>query len=104
MSDNLTKDERMLIIQQIDDKWNGIDIGYKNIKVKTKIELNIDGSVTKVEITSITCPPEANQICAFVAESIKKIVKEASPIKNLRPDRHDIWKTVELDFHLSSIK
>ena len=106
MSDNLTKDEKMLIKRQIEDQWSTVDLKniIENIKVKTKIELDIDGSVTKAEITSFTCPPEADKICVFMVESIKKAVKKASPIKNLRSDRYDVWKTFELDFYPGVIK
>ena len=99
MSNDLTIDEKMLIKRQIDNNWEQPVGNLESITVKTKLELDIDGSVTKAEILSINCPPGADQICVLVAESAKRAVKKASPIKNLKPDRHDIWKTVELDFY-----
>jgi len=104
MSDDLTTNEKMLVKQQIDDKMRYFVDDLENIKVKTKLELDIDGSITQAEIISITCPPGVEKICEIMAETTKKAAKKASPIKNLRPDRHDIWKTVELDFYLGSYK
>ena len=90
--------EVMFIKSQIQDKWAQPVGNLENIQVKVKIELAIDGSVTKVDIISINCPLGADQFCQLVAESAVKSVKKASPIKNLRPDRYDIWKSFDLDF------
>ena len=103
MSNDLTIDEKMLIKRQIDNNWEQTVGNLESITVKTKLELDIDGSVTKVDIISINCPAGGEQFCQLVAESTIKAVKKASPIKNLRPDRHDIWKTVELVFDRSSL-
>ncbi len=102
MSDDLTTNEKMLVKQQIDDKRRDFIDDLENIKVTISLELEIDGTITKAEIKSITCPPGAEEMCRLVAETTKKAAKKASPIKNLRPDRHDIWKTIELVFDLSS--
>ena len=91
--------EKMLIKQQIENNWTQVIGDLENIKVKISLELEIDGTVTKAEITSITCPPGAEQICQLVAETTKRAAKKASPIKNLRPDRYDIWKKFDLDFY-----
>ena len=91
--------EIMIIKSQIEDRWVQPVGDLENITVKTKLELDIDGTVTKAEIISITCPPGAEKICPLVAQTTQKAAKKASPIKNLRPDRYDIWKTVELDFY-----
>lgn len=104
MSDDLTTNEKMLIKRQIEDKWVQPVGDLENIIVKTKLELDIDGTVTKAEIISITCPPGTEQICPLVAETTQKAAKNASPIKNLRTDRYDIWKTVELDFYPGNYK
>ena len=90
--------EVMFIKNQITDKWARPVGNIENIKVKVKIELAIDGSVTKADIISINCPAGGEQFCQLVAESTIKAVKKASPIKNLRPDRHDIWKNFDLEF------
>ena len=96
--------EIMIIKSQIEDKWVQPVGDLENIIVKTKLELDIDGTVTKAEIISITCPPGTEQICPLVAETTQKAAKNASPIKNLRTDRYDIWKTVELDFYPGNYK
>jgi hypothetical protein len=99
VSDGLSKDEKILIMSQVEDKWIPVVGDRKNIKVTISLELEIDGTVTKAEIKSITCPPGAEQICQLVAESAKRAVKNASPIKNLQPDRYDLWKKFDLDFY-----
>jgi hypothetical protein len=91
--------EIMIIKSQIEDKWVQPVGNLKNINVKISVDLEIDGTVIKADIVSINCPAGADQICQLVAESAKKAIKKASPIKNLRPDRHDIWKTIDLDFY-----
>jgi membrane protein involved in colicin uptake len=95
--------EKMLIKQQIEDNWTQVVGNLENIKVKISLELEIDGTVTKADILSINCPPGADQICQLVAETTKRAVKKASPVKNLRPDRYDIWKKFDLDFYPGSM-
>ena len=97
--DSLSKDEKLLIMSQVEEKWIPVVGDLENIKVKVSLELEIDGTVTKAEIKSITCPPRAEQICQLVAESAKRAVKNASPIKNLQPERYDLWKKFDLDFY-----
>ena len=99
MSDDLTTNEKMLIKRQIEDKWVQPVGDLENITVKTKLELDIDGTVTKAEIISITCPPGAEEMCRLVAETTKNAAKNASPIKNLQPDRYNIWKNFDLIFN-----
>ena len=93
----------MLIKQQIEDNWTQVVGNLENIKVKISLELEIDGTVTKADILSINCPPGADQICQLVPETTKRAVKKASPVKNLRPDRYDIWKKFDLDFYPGSM-
>lgn len=97
--DSLSKDEKILIMSQVEDKWIQVVGDLKNIKVRISLELEIDGTVTKAEIKSITCPPGIEQTCQLVAESAKRAVKNATPIKNLQPERYDIWKKFDLDFY-----
>ena len=97
--DSLSKDEKILIMSQIDDNWKKVIGDLDNIKVKINLELETDGTVTKADITSITCPPGAEQTCQLVAESAKRAVKNASPIKNLQPDRYNLWKKFNIDFY-----
>jgi len=102
--DSLSKDEKLLIMSRVEEKWIPVVSDLENIKVKVSLELEIDGTVTKAEIKSITCPPGIEQTCQLIAESAKRAVKNASPIKNLQPERYDIWKTVELDFYPGNYK
>jgi len=95
----LSKDEKMIIKRQVEDKWIPVVGDLDNIKVKISLELETDGTVIKAEITSITCPPGAEEMCRLVAETTKSAVKNASPIKNLRLDRYDIWKKFNIDFY-----
>lgn len=99
MSDDLTTDEKMLIKRQVEDKWIPVVGDIENIKVKISLELEIDGTVTKAETTSITCPPGGEEMCRLVAETTKNAAKNASPIKNLQPDRYNIWKNFDLIFN-----
>ena len=95
--------EKMLIKQQIEDNWTQIIGNLENIKVKISLELEIDGTVIKADIINISCPAGADQICQLVAETTKRAVKKASPVKNLRPDRYDAWKKFDLDFYPSNM-
>ena len=97
--DSLSKDEKILIMSQVEDKWIQVVGDIENIKVKISLELEIDGTVTKAETTSITCPPGGEEMCRLVAETTKNAAKNASPIKNLQPDRYNIWKNFDLIFN-----
>ena len=104
ISDGLSKDEKTLIKHQIENKWIPVVGDFENIKVTISLELEIDGAVTKAEITRLTCPPRAEEMCRLVAETTKNAAKNASPIKNLQPDRYDIWKNFDLEFDPSNYR
>jgi len=45
--DGLNKDEKMIIMRQIDDDWKKVIGDLDNIKVKINLELETNGTVTK---------------------------------------------------------
>ena len=96
--------EVMFIKNQIEDKREQLVGDLEGIKVKIQVELNVDGSVTRTQIKDIVCPPGKTELCQLVSENIERAVRKASPLKNLRPDRHDIWKKFDLDFYPGSYK
>ena len=97
--DSLSKDEKILIMSQVENKWIPVVVDPKNVEVKISLELETDGTVSKAEVTRIICPLGDEQICQLVAESAKSAAKNASPIKNLQPERYDLWKKFDLDFY-----
>ena len=97
--DSLSKDEKTLIMSQVEEKWIPVVGDPKNVEVKISLELETDGTVIKAEVTRIICLLGDEKICQLVAESAKRAVKNASPIKNLQPDRYDLWKKFDIDFY-----
>jgi outer membrane biosynthesis protein TonB len=93
--------ERMLIKQQINENWNK-PAGIENIKVTLSLKLDKDGTVIEVKIKD--SPSTGNkQLQDLVNEGALRAAKKASPIKNLRPDRYDVWKEFDLNFDLSNM-
>lgn len=95
--------EVMFIKSQIQDKWTQPVGDIEGIEVKIQVELNVDGSLIKAQIIDVICPPEKTELCQLVSETAERAVRKASPIKNLNPDRYDIWKKFDLDFYAGSI-
>jgi len=93
--------EKLLIKQQIEDNWNK-PAGIDNIKVTLSLKLDKDGTVIEVKIKD--SPSTGNkQLQDLVNEGALRAAKKASPIKNLRPDRYDVWKEFDLNFDLSTM-
>lgn len=89
------------IKQQINENWNK-PAGIENIKVTLSLKLDKDGTVIEVKIKD--SPSTGNkQLQDLVNEGALRAAKKASPIKNLRPDRYDVWKEFDLNFDLSNM-
>ncbi|MCC8417709.1 MAG: energy transducer TonB [Rickettsia endosymbiont of Bryobia graminum] len=99
-SKSLSISESALIKQQIERQWN-VPIGAENIeqvKINLYIAINTDGSIKEVKLDSATCPNISNNICSALSNSAIRAVWQASPIKNLLPDRYETWKEFILTF------
>lgn len=89
------------IKQQINENWNK-PAGIENIKVTLSLKLDKDGTVIEVKIKD--SPSTGNkQLQDLVNEGALRAAKKASPIKNLKPDRYDVWKEFDLNFNLSNM-
>ena len=93
--------EIMLINQQINENWNK-PTGIENIKVTLSLKLDKDGTVIEVKIKD--SPSTGNkQLQDLVNEGALRAAKKASPIKNLRLERYDLWKEFDLNFDPSTM-
>lgn len=101
----LSVSESALIKQQIEKHWN-VPIGAENIqlvRINLYIAINQDGSIKEVKLDSATCPNISHNICSTLSNSAIRAVWQASPIKNLSPDRYGTWKEFILTFDPSKM-
>ena len=81
---------------QIKSNWNK-PAGLEGIKVVLHLSLDIEGNATIVGVSGLKGD---KQLQILVEESARRAVKKANPIKNLRPDRYNVWKEFNLNFRL----
>jgi hypothetical protein len=81
---------------QIKSNWNK-PAGLEGIKVVLHLSLDIEGNATIVGVSGLKGD---KQLQILVEESARRAVKKANPIKNLRPERYNVWKEFELRFKL----
>ncbi|GAB4163229.1 MAG: hypothetical protein Tsb006_2020 [Rickettsiaceae bacterium] len=97
--------EKMLIKNQIQKYWSppvaAQSIG--DVRVLLHMTMEKNGTVKKVSVMKIVCPPGADATCKLTAETAIRAVWKASPIENLPPDRYDLWKEFNLFFDPSSM-
>jgi hypothetical protein len=91
--------EEMLIKQQIIKHWDK-PAGIEGIEVIFHVRLDIEGNVTIIQVSGLTGD---KQLQVLVEETGRRAVKKASPIKNLRPERYNVWKEFKLRFDPSSM-
>ncbi len=91
--------EEMLIKQQIIKHWDK-PAGIEGIEVIFHVRLDIEGNVTIIQVSGLTGD---KQLQVLVEETGRRAVKKASPIKNLRPERYNVWKEFKLRFNPSSM-
>ena len=91
--------EEMLIKQQIIKHWDK-PAGIEGIEVIFHVKLDIEGNVTIIQVSGLTGD---KQLQVLVEETGRRAVKKASPIKNLRPERYNVWKEFKLRFDPSSM-
>ncbi|MBN8522703.1 MAG: cell envelope integrity protein TolA [Rickettsiales bacterium] len=91
--------EEMLIKQQIIKHWDK-PAGIDGIEVIFHVKLDIEGNVTIIQVSGLTGD---KQLQVLVEETGRRAVKKASPIKNLRPERYNVWKEFKLRFDPSSM-
>ncbi len=102
---SLSLSEISLIKQQIEKHWN-IPIGVQNIeraRVILYIAFQQDGSIQEVTVKEAICPNMSSNACTALSDSAVRAVWQASPIRNLTPERYDIWKEFNFDFNPSKI-
>lgn len=97
----MSMSEEDQIKKQIEDKWSP-QPGAKDaggLLVTLELEIAQDGTVTSVEISSKTSSEAAsNSYLQAAAESAVRAVKEASPLKNLPPEKYGTWRQIEMNF------
>jgi outer membrane biosynthesis protein TonB len=101
----LSVTEKLLIKKQIEEQWQP-PVGAASLEeVQVILHLKVleDGTISEVKIKEVLCPTGASQTCDLVAHSAARAAKKASPLKNLRPNRYDIWKEFDLRFDPSNI-
>jgi outer membrane biosynthesis protein TonB len=107
-SDRYTEDspmsitEQLFIKQQIQRNWQqqrflGIS-GINEVKIVTFIKLNSKGEIIDAVVVKNYCPPNMSDICQNVAESVLRAIWNSSPIKNLVPNRYNVWKELNVTF------
>ena len=82
---------------QIKSNWNK-PAGLEGIKVVLHLSLDIEGNATIVGVSGLKGD---KQLQILVEESARRAVKKANPIKNLRPDRYNVWKEFNVGFEPS---
>jgi outer membrane biosynthesis protein TonB len=89
--------EEMLIKQQIIKHWDK-PAGIEGIEVIFHVRLDIEGNVTIIQVSGLKGD---KQLQILVEESARRAVKKANPIKNLRPERYNVWKEFNVGFEPS---
>lgn len=89
--------EEMLIKQQIIKHWDK-PVGLEGIKVVLHLSLDIEGNATILQVSGLKGD---KQLQILVEETARRAVKKANPIKNLRPDRYNVWKRFNVGFEPS---
>ncbi|MBU6184150.1 MAG: hypothetical protein KGO98_02655 [Rickettsiales bacterium] len=82
---------------QIKSNWNK-PAGLEGIKVVLHLSLDIEGNATIVGVSGLKGD---KQLQILVEESARRAVKKANPIKNLRPERYNVWKEFNVGFEPS---
>lgn len=82
---------------QIKKYWDK-PVGVENIQVVLHLKLDIEGNATIIQVSGLKGD---KQLQILVEETARRAVKKANPIKNLRPERYNVWKRFNLDFNLS---
>jgi hypothetical protein len=97
--------EKQLVKQQVEKHWRP-PVGtanFEKVRVSMKLYLEKDGSISKVVVANVICPPDSKSTCTLVEESAIRAVWKANPIENLPADRYNIWKEFDLFFDPSNI-
>ncbi len=81
---------------QIKKYWDK-PVGVENIQVVLHLKLDIEGNATIIQVSGLKGD---KQLQILVEETARRAVKKANPIKNLRPERYNVWKRFNLDFNL----
>lgn len=96
----LSISEKSLIRSQLEKHWNlpqGIDHIQKSI-VSFKIKLDPNGIIKDAKIVGKHCPGMTNAECEKLVNSIIRAIKKASPLKGLKPSRHENWADIQVNF------
>ena len=93
----LAASEIATIKGQIQSNWNK-PAGLEGIKVVLHLSLDIEGNATIIQVSGLKGD---KQLQILVEETARRAVKKANPIKNLRPERYNVWKRFNADFNLS---
>lgn len=93
----LAASERATIEQQIKSNWNQ-PVGLEEVKIALHLSLDKEGNAT---ITQISGLKGDKQLQTLLEETARRAVKKANPIKNLRPERYNVWKEFNVGFEPS---
>lgn len=97
----MSMSEKDAIRSQIAKCWN-VPAGAKDaheLVVVLRIQLEQDGTVTKVELASESKSRYGTDtFFRAAADSAMRAVRQCSPLKNLPPEKFQTWKDMELTF------
>lgn len=104
-SNSLDEQIFLSVMNQTEKNWHPpvkTHLNTENIRVILYISLNDDGTVNKVKIKDVMCPPNSDKTCKLTAESCIEAVKKTSPYK-LPPEDYETWKEVNMLFDSNAI-
>lgn len=100
-SQPLSMSQKDAIRSQIEQCWNA-PVGAKdaqNLIVTLHLELEQDGTVTKVELAHDSSRYNSDSFFRAAADAAIRAVTRCSPIKNLPVDKYGTWRDMEMDFN-----
>jgi hypothetical protein len=90
----ISASEKATIEGQIKSNWNQ-PVGLEEVKIALHLSLDKEGNAT---ITQISGLKGDKQLQTLLEETARRAVKKANPIKNLRPERYNVWKELIVNF------
>ena len=90
----LSASEEATIKGQIKSNWNQ-PVGLEEVKIALHLSLDKEGNATITQISGIKGD---KQLQTLLEETARRAVKKANPIKNLRPERYNVWKELIVNF------
>ncbi len=96
--------EKMLIKKQIEANWQTpVGLMHKQIEVTLDLQLSETGIVYDIKIGEVICPMDTKANCDLLTQSAIRAIKKASPLRNLRLQRYEVWQNISLRFDPSGM-